>query len=428
MSIVTSERPRGLAPRLDSRPIHVALLGCGSIGSAVAALSATAAARPIRIVGALVRHPDRPRPAASPAKLSFTREPGALLECQPDVVVEVLGNVEPARTIVREALQRGIPVVTANKTLLAACGDELSELAARTGAPLLYEASVLAGVPFLGVLARRPHASAISRVTGIVNGTSNYILSRMAAEGVECGAALAEAQQRGLAEPDPRNDIGGIDAAEKLAVLLRHFAFGSVAASGLEVTGIDDVQRLDFALAGELGGVIKPVVSAERTDAGVQAFVGPVFVTSGHRLSRIDGVDNALLLTTGYGDLCYSGPGAGPIATATTILDDLVEAVSGRPTAIAPAFQRPRPIDVEPPSTGWFVRLTAPSLPPGDEIADLLGSHGIWLRRTSDRVRAEGAATGLLTHPCTRQRIERALAALGDGWPCRTFAIRALAS
>jgi homoserine dehydrogenase len=427
MSIVTVDRPRGLAPPVESRPIDMALLGCGSVGSAVAALSATAAARPIRIVGALVRHPERPRPAAAPARLQFTRAAATLLDRRPDVVVEVLGSVEPARTIVRDALERGIPVVTANKSLLAACGDELAETAARTGVPLLYEASVLAGVPFLGALARRPHAAALSRLTGIVNGTSNFILSRMAADGEEADAALGEAQRRGLAEPDPRSDVDGIDAAEKLIVLLRHFAFGNASVRDLEITGIRRVQRLDFALAAELGGDIKPVISARRSDAGVDAFVGPALVPQAHPLARIAGVDNALQLRTAYGDLMYSGPGAGPVATATTILDDVVEAVSGTAPANIGGMRRGT-VRIDAPATGWFVRLTASALPAGDEIADLLGAHGIWLRRTAERQGADRAAAGLLTHPCARERIERALAALDAAWRCEPFAIRALES
>src|SRR5262245_2886852 len=372
MSIVSDEihsAPAVVEKRLLSRsdPIRVALLGCGSVGAAVAALSATSGVRTFRIVGALVRHPDRPRPAAAPAKIAFTRSHEPLLECGPDVVVEALGHLEPARTIVREALERGIPVVTANKSLLAAHGAELLQAASRANTPLLYEASVLAGVPFLGALARRPHA-AVSRLTGIVNGTSNFILTSMVEDGVECAAALADAQQRGLAEPDPRNDVGGIDAAEKLVVLLRHFGVGSVAAADLKVTGIERLQRLDFALADTLGGVVKPVVSAARADAGLDAFVGPAFVPRTHPLARISGVDNALILGTAYGVLCYSGPGAGPVPTATTILDDVVEAVSGRASRVAIGTGQAS-TSAHPPATGWFVRIAAPSLPTGDGIA-----------------------------------------------------------
>ena len=206
-----------------SSTIHVGLLGCGNVGSAFAALTRGAAHTTLRVTHALVRDCLRPRPALDPGALRVASG-AAIFEPPPDVVVELLGGIEPARSLVLESLYRGIPVVTANKSLLAAHGAELREVATRTSTPLLYEAAVIAGVPFLGNFARRPHAADVNGLVGIANGTSNYILTR--ARDARCGidAALAEARQRGYAEPDPSNDIDGIDAAEKLVVLLQHFA------------------------------------------------------------------------------------------------------------------------------------------------------------------------------------------------------------
>jgi homoserine dehydrogenase len=427
MSAITVETARDLPRTLSTSPpraINVALLGFGCIGSAVARLAARSPHQ-IQIVAALVRHPERARPDAPDGPFVLTRDVDALLSRSPDVIVEVLGQLEPARTIVSEALGRGIAVVTANKSLVAAHGDELLEISARTGAPLLYEASVLAGVPFLGAFSTRQHASAVTRVIGIVNGTSNFILSTMERARVDCDRALEEAQRLGYAEPDPRNDIDGIDAAEKLAVMLRHFGFGNVGPRDVEIAGISGLRACDFVLSRDLGGVVKPIVWAERRDGKVSAFVGPAFVRSTHRLAGIAGVENAVLLRNEYGELFYSGPGAGPAPTAATILDDVIQAATASGSLQRPPVDRARAA-AQTPGTGWFVRLSGPTLPEGNEIADLLGSHGVWLRQSSETSTSEGTAFGLLTFACSRARLESALEALAAASSCQTFAMRTL--
>lgn len=423
----TAGRRAGQAP-LPVAPIDVALLGYGRIGSAVAELAHSAAGGPagarIRVTTALVRATSSARHAPG---IVLTSDPHAVVASSPDVIVEVLGGIEPARTLVREALERGTAVVTANKSLLAAHGDELLEVAGRTGTPLLYEASVLAGVPFLGSFARRPYAARVSRISGILNGTSNFILSRMRSHGVDLGVALADAQQLGFAEPDPRNDLLGIDAAEKLSVLLRHFRCGSVHPRDIETTGLAGLRSSDFEHAAQFGGALKPIVSAECTADGVSAFVGAAFVPSAHPLSRVDGVENAVALRTASGDLFFSGPGAGPLATAATVLDDVVDAATG---AWRPSHDGVRRVAAAAPATAWFCRISGTSLlglPAGEDVADLLGAHGVWLRRTSEpETRAHAATRAVLTYPCPRPRLERALAALCAAAGCESFAIRVL--
>jgi homoserine dehydrogenase len=211
---VSSARPRD---------IRIGLLGVGTVGSAVARLALTCPDElgwPLRITTGLVRDLDKPR---LPDSLELTVCGTAVLDSDPDVVIEVLGGLEPARTLVLEALRRRIPVVTANKSLLAHHGEELLDAAALAGVPLRYEAAVVAGVPFLGTFARRPLASRVTSIFAVVNGTSNFVLSQMDDLGCDFDAAVARAQALGFAEPDPSKDVDGIDASEKLTILVRQF-------------------------------------------------------------------------------------------------------------------------------------------------------------------------------------------------------------
>jgi homoserine dehydrogenase len=418
-----------------TRTIDIALLGLGHVGSAVAALAFDlpgSYGHDLRIAGALVRDRERPREHALHRRVPLSTDAAGLLASRPDLVVEVLGGLEPARSIVVEALERGIPVVTANKSLIAAHGDELADAAARGGVPLRYEASVLAGVPFLGTFATRPLAARIGGVTGIVNGTTNYVLTQMARAQQDFEDALAGAQRLGLAEPDPANDVDGHDAAEKLAVLLRHFGLRSVHPAAIETAGIRQIQAADLRHAREFGGAIKPVVSAEWHTGAVRAFVGPAFVPTEHKLARIEDVENAVCLhragaTGGAGDLFYSGPGAGPAVTAATILDDVAECCSGSQER-GSRLAAERATCAEP-ATAWFVRLSGLTVPHGEELADLLGSFGIWLRRVSAIDTTNGRSSCyLLTFPAPRERLDRALAALADACACDTLAIRTLES
>lgn len=404
-----------------AHPITIALLGFGEIGSAVARCAERDRASspwPIHVAGALVRDIERPRAI----DVNLTRDVDRLFAARPDVIVEVLGGTEPARTLVRAALERGLPVVTANKTLLAYHGEELLDVAARTGAPLRYEASVLAGVPFLGMFAARPRAARVSALAGILNGTSNFILSRVAATGATLADATSEARQRGLAEPDPSRDLCGADAADKLAVLAWHFGLGSILPDAFETTGIAAINGDDVAMAHELGGVIKAVACLEQKSARITAFVGPALVPRAHRLAAVNGADNALLLETESGPLFFSGPGAGPIPTATTILDDVVEAARGAQSS--PRRHPRRPVAVTSPVTPWMLRLTGDALSGHEDeaIAAFLGSHGVWSRRSL----ARGQTTWLLTYPCGRERIHAALRAVSLATGCQAFAIRAL--
>jgi homoserine dehydrogenase len=313
-----------------SEEVSVGLLGLGNVGGGVVRTLHTAEetlhARGvrIRISAALVRDARRPRPAS--ACVGFVTDSVPAFFSRPyDVVVELLGNLEPAVQLVEQVLDSGTPVVTANKSLLAAHGASLVSRARARGTELRFEASVVAGLPFLDMLGRRPLAGAIDGVEAILNGTSNFILTAMAEEGIAFSDALARAIALGYAEPQPESDVSGRDAAEKLCVLLRHLGVGDLQPCRIRTASIVTVTPEDVADARRRGGAIKPVVRASRSEDGVVTFVGPEFVGPDHPLSHVNGPLNGVLLHSRFaGPLFYSGPGAGPDVTAATILDDIV--------------------------------------------------------------------------------------------------------
>ncbi|HET7698856.1 MAG TPA: homoserine dehydrogenase [Vicinamibacterales bacterium] len=389
---------------------RIGLLGLGNVGSAFARLTRSAgAALATRgfapsVSVALVRSLGRPRPAAA-----FTNRITATAEdffAEPvDVVVEALGGVEPAFSLVRHALDRGIPVITANKSLIAAHGEALSQVARRRGTALRFEASCIAGVPFLGMFERRPLGSAASGITAILNGTSNAILTAMAG-GTPFAAALADAQRLGLAEPDPTMDISGADAAEKLTILLRLFGRLLVSPGSIPTAGIGAVEAGDIAAAAAFGGAIRPVSYASWHGDRVHAFVGPAFLGGSHALSRVSGVTNGIEIRSDAGSQAYIGPGAGPDVTAATLLDDVAEVVTERRVRTPSAASAVAARSVARPESAWFVRLDGPSR--HADVGDLLGSYGIWCRGLA----RHGDRTFALTCTAGASRVAAALDAL----------------
>jgi homoserine dehydrogenase len=401
---------------------RIGLLGLGNIGSAFARLSREAAA-PLagrglapRVSAALVRSLTRPRPAAGFVNVITDSHDGFFSE-PIDIVVEALGGVEPAFTLVRRALDRGIPVVTANKSLVAAHGEELARLARQRGTALRYEAACIAGVPFVGTFERRALGAQASGVTAILNGTSNYILTSLSnsSRGGSFEAALADAQRLGYAEPDPTMDVSGADAAEKLTILVRLFGRLIVDPRSIPLDGIDTVDADDIAAAHAFDGAIRPVSRASWISGisgisgrgrAIRAHVGPVFLGGTHPLARVAGVTNGIVIDADRGALCYIGPGAGPDVTAATLLDDVLEIVSERRVLAPPAETVRTAESIARPDSGWFVRLT------GDashaDIADLLGSYAIWCTRLARR----GDRAYALTCQASPDRIKGALDAV----------------
>jgi homoserine dehydrogenase len=247
-----------------------------------------------------------------------------------DVVVEVIGGLDPAGELVLAALRSGKPVVTANKELIATRGQEIAEAARRAGVSVMYEAAVGGGIPVIRPLAESLAGEDIDVVSGIVNGTTNYILTAMAKEGRSYDDALDEAQRLGYAEADPDDDVSGRDAAFKTAILAS-LAFGErVAPWEVECEGIEAVSSEDVAAATERGEVIKLIGSAERgADGRLEARVKPVSLPSDHPLAGVNGVTNAIFIEgPSVGRLLFTGPGAGGQATASAMLGDLIQVAS----------------------------------------------------------------------------------------------------
>jgi homoserine dehydrogenase len=322
-----------------TKSLRVALLGLGTVGSAVAARlldeewRRSIAARgltPPELVAVGVREPGRQRALDLPNWVDRTDELRSVVaRIDVDVVIELIGGLEPAHELVAKALGARKSVVTANKFLLAERGPELEAIARRTGAALRFEAAVAGGVPILAPLARDLSANRIDRVRGIVNGTTNFILSAMAEEGRSYADVLADAQARGYAEADPSADVEGRDAVNKL-VLLARVAFGVwVQPSGVARTGITDVTAEDVSVAARAGYAIKLVASVERvvSDAGSQliGFVEPCAVARASVMGRAHGVTNVVEVSgSPIGRVIFQGPGAGGDATSSAVLGDLL--------------------------------------------------------------------------------------------------------
>ncbi len=389
------------------------LLGYGQVNQAVADCLVRERSRieafGVRVtpVQALVR--DLSKPRGGPA-VRLSNQAARILDAACDVVVEALGGVEPARSLVLAALDAGVPVVSANKSLVAAHGPELRARAAARGTSFACDAAVLAGVPFLGSLARRPLVSNARRIEGILNGTSHAIVSALA-RGRAFEDALADAIARGYAEPDSAADVSGRDAAEKLTILLHLAGREDVRVADLPALGIDVLTPSLPAAARRLGGVIKPVALATLDGDAAGAWVGPAFVEDTHPFARLDGVTNALRLTTAYGTCTFSGPGAGPVATAATIVDDVVEVLRGSAESAASATPSGRvadgPLLNRPPRARWLLHVCAGT---GLDVCDL-AEHLAVRRIPATRIDVGDRAVTLLTSPAEAGTIGDLLAA-----------------
>jgi len=318
----------------SSVDVPVALLGYGTVGSAVERLLDASAGEieratghRLRVVRALVRDPAKERP--SPARAHVLTDDFAAIRDDPEiaVVAEVMGGLEPAGDYVEELLRRGKPVVSANKQLVARRGADLFAAASEAGVQLRFEASVCAAIPVVKVLREALVATTVHRILGIVNGTTNFVLTEMEG-GRSYAEALAEAQRRGFAEADPTEDVTGADAAAKMAILAT-VAFGSrVTPLDVETTGIEALDEAHFRAARELDAVVRLIGSATLVDGHVDVRVQPALVGRHHPLAAVEGPFNAVMLNgDAIREIVLEGPGAGGLETASAVVSDLVSVI-----------------------------------------------------------------------------------------------------
>ncbi|MGH8030672.1 MAG: homoserine dehydrogenase [Arenimonas sp.] len=314
-------------------PIKVGLLGLGTVGQGLLRVLqrnrdeyARRLGRELVVTHAYTRDRSRTRDCVLDG-IQLVNEPMTIARDAPvDVVVELLGGLSPARELILAAIARGKPVVTANKALLAEDGNRLFTAAREKGVAIAFEASVGGGIPILRVLREGLAGNRIESLAGIINGTCNYILTRMAEQGTDFATALAEAQTLGYAEADPTFDVDGIDAAHKLTILAS-LAFGiPLSHRSVAVEGIRKVSVRDLALASELGYRIKPLAIAKRAEGHIELRVHPTLVPKDHLLAKVDGVLNSIIVKgDAVGQTGYYGRGAGGDATASAVIADLLE-------------------------------------------------------------------------------------------------------
>ena len=317
--------------------VKIALLGFGTVASGVPFLLkenhekiSQAAQSEIEVAKVLVKdEEEKARLLAAGNDFNFVTNIDQIIEdAEVSIVVELMGRIEPAKTFITRALQAGKHVVTANKDLLAVHGAELIAIAKEHSVALYYEAAVAGGIPILRTLVNSLAADKVTRVLGVVNGTSNFMMTKMVEEGWSYEDALAKAQELGYAESDPTNDVDGIDAAYKM-VILSQFAFGmNVQFDQVGHKGIRNITPEDVAVAQSLGYVIKLVGSIEETPSGLSAEVTPTFLPKAHPLAGVNGVMNAVYVESiGIGESMYYGPGAGQKPTATSVVADIIRIV-----------------------------------------------------------------------------------------------------
>jgi homoserine dehydrogenase len=405
--------------------VRVALLGCGTVGREVAAAltgpAATALAdavgAPLRLVGVAVARGGAARPGIDPSLL--TTDASTLLAAErPDVVVELIGGTGAAAALVLQALDGGSSVVTANKALLAARLGELSARASARGVDLFFEAAVAGGIPVVRVLRDALAGQRLDRVLGIVNGTTNFLLTTMTREGRELDDVLAEATARGLAERDPSADLDGHDAAQK-AALLATLAFGTeVTDRDVPRVGIGKITLADLEAAGRMGHVVRLLAVAERTDAGVTARVHPAMVPTGHPLAAVEGAANAIFLEgDALGPLMLEGQGAGGPPTASAVLGDLVAAARNRrrgvvdPAPVIDAAARVAPVGA---TRAYYLALRVADRPGVlAAVASVFGRHAVSIRLMEQLGLGDDARLVFLTHDAAEAAVTATLAELG---------------
>ncbi len=383
---------------------RVGLLGHGTVGAAFGrllaeradAVAATTGLRP-EIAGVLTR-----------SRGDFDE----ILEAS-DLIVELIGGIDPARDYVLRAMRAGRHVVSANKKLISQHGEELWSAAREHGVQLRFEAAVAGVVPVIRVLQESLAAAHVERIHGIVNGTTNFILTEMARTGASYADALAQAQELGYAEADPTDDVSGADAAAKMAILAR-LAFSTPVTLGqVPHEGIERITAEDMAYARELGLGLKLIGTAERVDGGISVRVHPAFLYAGHPLASIHGPFNAVTVESdAITEITMSGPGAGGPQTASAVLGDVISAMI--PPASTPETTEDLPV-VEDVESSFYLHLEVADRPGVlAQVAEVLGMQGASVKSVVQRGLGENARLVMVVHPLPESRFFAAVRLIGQ--------------
>ncbi|MGN6548709.1 MAG: homoserine dehydrogenase [Pararhizobium sp.] len=417
--------------------LKIGIAGLGTVGASLVrvleergAMLADVCGRPIVVTAVSARDRSRPR-GCDVSSARWFDDPVALAnESDIDLFVELIGGAgDPAASAVRAALSRGLHVVTANKALLARHGVALARLAEEKGVLLNFEAAVAGGIPVIKAMRESLTGNRVSRVYGILNGTCNYILTRMQKEGSTFADCLKEAQRLGYAEADPTFDIGGHDTAHKLAILTS-LAFGTaIAPDDIYVEGISNISIEDIRAAEDLGYRIKLLGVAQRTESGIEQRVHPTMVPTESEIAQVDGVTNAVAIESDVlGELMLSGPGAGGSATASAVMGDIADIAKSRPgIQHVPALGTPadklqpyRRARMKSHEGGYFIRLTVEDRAGVfASIATKMAANGISLesivQRSKEHVASDKPQTVILvTHATMEAAVRKAVAGIAE--------------
>jgi homoserine dehydrogenase len=419
--------------------IGIGLLGLGTVGAGVAAILATPEGRhplvkELALRRVAVRDLNRPRPVEIAPELLTTSPEAVVDDPAVEIVVEVMGGLEPARSLILRSIAAGKSVVTANKAVIARYGEEIAAAAAQQGVYVLIEAAVGGGIPIIEPLKQSLGGNRIQRVSGIINGTTNYILSRMADEGAAYAEVLADAQRLGYAEADPAADVQGGDAADKIAILTGLAYGGSVPRAAIPTEGIDQLDARDVAYAAQLGFVVKLLAVSQHLGGanGVQQLdvrVHPTLLPKTHPLAGVHGVNNAILVEGDpVGQVMFYGPGAGAGPTASAVVADILNIAGIRqatgagqggdsaldPLLAAGSWRQCRLVDSGHTSHRNYVRLQAGDTPGViGQIGTCFGHAGVSIQSIVQFDASEaGAEIVVITHEVQEGKFQEALTAI----------------
>ena len=410
-------------------PIRVGLLGLGTVGAGVVRVLQShreeleeKIGAPVALSAVVDTDCTNPRKGVTLSDLPLSSDPAKVLDDPSiDVVVELIGGLEPARSFILRALANGKHVVTANKALLATHGEELYAKAREKGRMLAFEAAVAGGIPLIRSVKEGLVANRITSLQGIVNGTSNYILSRMTDEGQEFGRVLAEAQAQGYAEADPTYDVEGIDSAHKLQILATLAFRTSVKLRDIYVEGISKITPQDIALAREMGFRIKLLAIAKAADGRLELRVHPTMIPESSPMSAVSGVFNAVFLSGDVvNDLMFYGRGAGQMPTASSVWADIVE-IARRLAAGQAAVPQDLPVlarkplalkPIEEVMSAYYLNVSALDQPAVlAQVAGILGKYEISIASVIQKIRqhAKAVPVVMMTHEAKEGSMQKAL-------------------